>query len=134
MQIGAKALLSGLAGVVLVAGTLWADVALGGGGPGVLLAAGLAAAPLALPLGLLGALAGPWPMRAIAGLVAAAGWYWAGDRLGAGLPGAEGALAGEAFGAVIWQGAPTAALMALAVAGYLWVIALVSRVPTGPRT
>lgn len=132
--MGAKAFMSGLAGVALVAGTLAVDVALGGAaGPGLMLATGLAAAPLALPLGLLGALAGPWPMRAIAGLVAAAGWYWAGDRLGARLPGAEGALAGEAFGAVIWKGAPTAALMTASVAGYLWVIALVSRVRAAPR-
>lgn len=95
----------------------------------------MASAPLVPPLALLAALAGPWPMRALAVALVLGGWYWAGDRIGARFAADQGAawLPGEAFGALIWQPVLTPALMALTALAYLWLIAVLNRPQTGPR-
>ena len=64
-----------------------------------------AALPFALPMAILYALSGPWPIRLIVILVFAGGWYWAADRIAGAFAADVGAiwLAGEPFGALFFD-------------------------------
>ncbi|WP_417806852.1 hypothetical protein [Thioclava sp.] len=109
-----RAGLTGVLGALIVASTVWVQVVLL---PSAAMAA-LNPAPLTVltdclrrsailivPLGVLAAFSGPWPFKVMAYLMFALGWYWVADRVGAGFPAPSGGswLAGEAFGALIYE-------------------------------
>jgi hypothetical protein len=141
-----RAVLAGLAAALIVAATLWLNLRFGFGAdllgqpraeaptlPHSALsfarAALGAAAPLALPMAVLGALSGPWPIRAITLLVLAGGWYWAGDRLAMGFAGEFGAawLPGEPFAEALFDPVLTPLALALALLGQAGLLKWLNR-------
>ena len=126
MQIGARRLilaaLAALMATLVLIVTLWLHVLFGFGGALLgqpqaldptrahsaltfLAIVTSAALPFALPMAILYALSGPWPIRLITLLVFAGGWYWAADRTAGAFAADVGAnwLAGEPFGALFFD-------------------------------
>ncbi|PTV96323.1 hypothetical protein C8J27_102117 [Rhodobacter aestuarii] len=140
------ALLTGLAGAVMAATTVWANLVWGGGAgfmgsasdltptlvvtPALLaLHVALAAPLLVFLLAILAAFSGPWPFRLLSVLMFAAGWYWLGETVTARLADDFGMalLPGEAFETLFWHAPLTPALWAGATAAYLFTLSRLMR-------
>jgi hypothetical protein len=147
-QRAARAFVAGLIGAAIIALSLWAHLVIGNfdvlsglgyAGPGsrpvtelgLLLDAGRFSAFLVLPLALLAAFSGPWPLRALLAVLFAFGWYWAAERVAGGFASATGGgwLPGEAFAALIYRDTLTPVVWTLAVLTFLFVIWRLCRRP-----
>ena len=144
-----KALLGGIASALIVAASLWLHMRLGfaaellgaprAGSPTLIytpvlfaLEALRASWPLALPMVVLSALSGPWPIRAITLLVLAGGWYWAADRLTMGFAADFNAywLPGEAFSQAFFDPLLTPVLLIGALVAQALLLKWLNRQPT----
>ncbi|OOY21441.1 hypothetical protein BMI86_02390 [Thioclava sp. DLFJ5-1] len=142
-----RALGAGLIGAALVALTLWAHLMLGNfdtlaglgyaerartvTGLSLAFDVAKASAVLILPLALLAAISGPWPLRALLAALFALGWYWVAERVAGGFASATGGgwLPGEAFASLIYRPGLTPALWGGAVLVFLGVIWRLCRRP-----
>ncbi|MBN2741072.1 MAG: hypothetical protein JXR35_09240 [Rhodobacteraceae bacterium] len=84
---------------------------------------------LIVPLAVLAAFSGPWPFKLMSYLMFALGWYWVADRVGATFPaqGGGGWLAGEAFGALIYEPLATPILALLSVLAFRQALRALNR-------
>lgn len=144
-----RALLGAIAAVLIVVATLWLQLRFGFGAellgqpransptlmytPVLFAFESLRAAwPLIVPMAVLSALSGPWPIRAITLVVLAGGWYWAADRLALGFAADFNAfwLPGEAFSEALFDPVLTPALMLGAILAQAVVLKWINRQPT----
>lgn len=133
-----RALATALAGTALILATVGLNLALGLGPrlsettpTRLALEALVTALPLAVPLAILAAFSGPWPMRALSILFFAYGWYWLGETLALNHSFNFGNTwaPGEAFAELFWRPLLTPALWGAASLCYFWLIARLNRAP-----
>lgn len=150
MRIGARRLilaaLAALSATIILIASLWLHVLLGFGGAllgqpqaldptlthtalSLLATITRAALPFTLPMAILYALSGPWPIRLITLLVFAGGWYWAADRTAGSFAADFGAtwLAGEPFGALFFDPLLTPLFLAIALTLQLPLLTRINR-------
>ncbi|KEO61593.1 hypothetical protein [Thioclava indica] len=124
-----RASVTGLIGALIVALSIWVQIvfapnaamaALDPSPMSVLTDCLRRSAILIVPLAVLAAFSGPWPFKLMSYLMFALGWYWVADRVGAGFPAPEGGswLAGEAFGALIYEPFVTPMLALLSILAF----------------